>query len=439
MSGLAEILLNLGHNVSGSDRQRSELTDYLEKKGAQIFEGHRAEHVSAVDFVVYSSAIGKDNPEMRRAEQLNIPLIRRAEMLGQFFNRKTGVAVAGTHGKTTTTSMIGHILLQAGVDPTIIVGGRLRNLLTNARLGNGETLVAEADEFDRSFLTLFPKIAVITSLEADHMDIYRDMEDLKNTFIQFANQTLFDGSVIVCIDDPNVREISAKLNSVRLTYGFSNDADFRAENIALAEMNSSFDVICQQKKLGRVQLKMPGEHNIKNALAAIVAASELDISFETAQQALALFEGVERRFEIAGVVDDVMIVDDYAHHPTEIKATLSAAKKGWKRRVVAVFQPHLYSRTRDFYREFAEALALADVAVVTDIYPARELPIVGVSGAMIADILQEKSSDNAFYVADKNKLAEFLGGLLQANDMLITLGAGDIYQVGRQLLKHRKG
>ena len=422
MSGLAEILLSLGHRVSGSDRQLSEITDYLQQHGAQIFEGHHAQNVQKVDFLIYSSAIPKDNPEMVRARELGIPTMRRAELLGQIFNRRFGIAVAGTHGKTTTTAMIGQVLLTAALDPTIIVGGRLHNLMTNARLGQSDYLVAEADEYDRSFLTLFPRIAVLTSLEADHLDIYRDLDDLKQTFVRFTDQVTFDGVIICCNEAPHLKSIRQEFKNTTLTYGLDDQADLWAEDIEFGENHSRFAVRNAAGKLGEVTLNVPGEHNVLNALATVAVGLELEIDFETIAKGLAEFKGVERRFDIHGIFGDIMVVDDYAHHPTEIRATLQAAKKGWQRRVVAVFQPHLYSRTRDFYKEFAEALQIADLAVVTDIYPAREEPIPGVTGQLISDAMGKKGQ----FIESEKALFEFLQKELRSGDMVLFLGAGSI-------------
>jgi UDP-N-acetylmuramate--alanine ligase len=434
MSGIAEILLDLGHRVSGSDRQKSELTDYLEAKGAVVYEGHSAEYINDVDFLVYSSAINKDNPEMKEAVRKNIPRIRRAEMLGQLMNRKFGVAIAGTHGKTTTASMTGNILISAGLDPTIIVGGRIKSLMTNARLGKGEILLAEADEYDRSFLTLNPKIAVITSLETDHLDIYSGLEDIKNTFTQFAARLPFDGSLIVCIDEENIRDIKKHFDCTVITYGFSQEAQLRAENLEFKENHAVFDVVHEGAGLGKVKLAVPGQYNVKNALAAVAVGMELEIPFDKISRALADFTGVDRRFEIKGLVNDVMVVDDYAHHPTEVQAALNGAKDGWDRRVIVIFQPHLYSRTQDFYKEFAKALSVADMVVVTDVYPAREKPAAGVSGALIVDELKSIGHKQVFYIEDKKDVPEFLQNIIQPADMLITMGAGDIWQIDENLL-----
>lgn len=431
MSGLAEILISMGHRVSGSDREASEVTDYLEHKGAQITIGHKAENVNQVDFLVYSSAISQDNPEMIRAQEQKIPQIRRAEMLGQLFNRKFGIAVAGTHGKTSTTSMLGSILLKAGKDPSIIVGGKLQNLMTNARLGKSDYLIAEADEYDRSFLTLSPRIAVITSLEADHLDIYSDLSDLKETFVKFANQTSFDGIVVLNADDVNLAQIAPEIEQSVSTFGLKYNADLMARNLSFRDGKSHCEVMANGHLLGSITLNLPGNHNIQNALAATAVALELGIPFETIAAGLLSFKGVGRRFEIVGREKDILIVDDYAHHPTEVAAVIQAARSGWDRRVVAVFQPHLFSRTRDFYSDFARSLEAADLAVVTDIYPAREEAIPGVSGALIADALQNEH----LYTADKNELSEILSKQVRSGDLVLFLGAGDIWKYSRELLK----
>ncbi len=435
MSGLAEILLKMGHAVQGSDREASEVTDYLQSRGATIYIGHKAEHIRSADYLVYSSAIPKDNPEMVRAAELHIPRIRRAEMLGQLFNRQYGIGIAGTHGKTTTTSMLGSVLIHAEYDPTIIVGGKLQNLMTNARLGNSPYLVAEADEYDRSFLALFPRIAVLTSLETDHLDIYRDLDDLKETFVRYANQTAFDGVVIACADEAHLREILPQIQRPIRTYGLEATADYRVEDITFHSGGSLSSVWEDGKLLGQLQLNVPGAHNIKNALAVIAAARELQLSFDQIAAGLQGFKGVSRRFETIGLENDILIIDDYAHHPTEVAATIESAQTGWSRRVVAVFQPHLFSRTKDFHHEFARALSKADVAVVLDVYPAREAPVAGVDGSLIADLLTNEHA----YVAQKERLTEEMLRLVQPGDLVLFMGAGDIWNYSRELLNNLKG
>ena len=356
MSGIAEIMLRNGYRVSGSDRELTDITEYLEQHGAKIYEGHSEKNLKDVDVLVYSSAVKEDNPERQKAQKLKIIQIRRAEMLAQIISRQYCIGISGTHGKTTTTSMVGAVLMEGELDPTIIVGGRLKSLKTNARVGEGEFVVVEADEYDRSFLALSPTLAVITSLETDHLDIYNDLDDLKNTFIEYANKTPFYGSIICCSDEHGVKEIIPQLNKKCITYGITDSADYHSGEISFENNQSLFNVHYKNELMGSIALKMPGIHNVKNALASVVVGNQLKIPFNKIKNALEKYEGVERRFEIKAVVNDIMIVDDYAHHPTEVQATISAAKNGWNNRVLAVLQPHLYSRTRDSYKEFAAAL-----------------------------------------------------------------------------------
>ena len=438
MSGIAEIMLHNGYRVSGSDRELTDITYYLEKKGAKIFEGHSEKNLKDVDVLVYSSAVKADNPERQKANRLKIVQIRRAEMLAQIINRQYCIGVSGTHGKTTTTSMVGDVLMEGDLDPTIIVGGRLKSLKTNARVGEGEFVVVEADEYDRSFLALSPTIAVITSLETDHLDIYKDLTDLKNTFIDYANKTPFYGSVICCLEEANVKEIIAKINNNSITYGLSDAAMFYSGDVQYDKNRSLFNVYFKKELMGSIALKAPGIHNVKNALAAVAVGHQLSIPFNKIKNALEKFEGVERRFEIKAEINDIMIIDDYAHHPTEVEATIAAAKKGWDKRVIAIFQPHLYSRTRDFYKEFAEALSDSDVVFITDVYPAREKPIKEISGALISNELKKLNHKNVYYVQDKSNLPNEIKNIFKANDMLITIGAGDIWKVGNLIIKDLK-
>jgi len=438
MSGIAEIMLKNGYSVSGSDKELTDITEYLEQHGAKIFEGHSEKNLKDVDVLVYSSAVKEGNPERQKAQKLKIPQIRRAEMLAQIISRQYCIGISGTHGKTTTTSMVGSVLMEGELDPTIVVGGRLKSLKTNARVGEGEFVVVEADEYDRSFLALSPTLAVITSLETDHLDIYDDLDDLKNTFIEYANKTPFYGSIICCDDEQGVKEIIPRLNKKCITYGLTDSADYHSGEISFENNQSLFNVHLKKELLGSIALKVPGVHNVKNALASVVVGHQLRIPFNKIKNALEKYEGVERRFEIKSIINDIMIVDDYAHHPTEVQATISAAKNGWNKRVIAVFQPHLYSRTSDFYREFAEALNESDMVFVTDVYPARELPIEGISGELICDTLKKMNYQNVFYVADKNILANEVKKILQPNDMVITIGAGDIWKIGNQIIEDLK-
>ena len=436
MSGIAEILMDQGFEVSGSDRQLTEITERLAKLGAKIFRDHAAKNLDDADVVVYSSAVHLDNPELVAAAEKKIPVIRRAEMLAELMRMKYGIAIAGTHGKTTTTSMTSLVLMEGNMDPTVIVGGKLSSLGgTNARLGHGDYIVVEADEFDRSFLQLTPVIAAITTLEREHLDIYSDLEDIKRAFMEFANKVPFYGFVILCLDEPSIQEILPSIRKKVVTYGISAQSDLRAVNISFAENRSKYNLLRFGKDLGEIELSVPGLHNVKNSLAAIGIGLELGIEFSKIKKAIESFAGVYRRIELKADVDGVMVVDDYAHHPTEVQATLSALKSGWPhRRVVAVFQPHLYSRTRDFHDEFGRSFLNADVLVVTEIYPAREEPIQGITGELIVSDARSFGHKEAFYVQDKKQLPEFLMKLKKSGDIIVTLGAGDITKYGEDFI-----
>ncbi len=430
MSGIAEILISQGFKVSGSDLSQSEVTDHLASLGATIQIGHDEKNIEGADVVVYSSAVKQtDNPELRAAIAKKIPTIRRAEMLAEVARLTYCLGVAGTHGKTTTTSMNALVMMKAGIDPTVIVGGKLRGLGgSNARLGAGDWTVVEADEFDRSFLQLQPTIAVITNVEEDHLDIYSGLDDIKNAFVEFANKVPFYGLVVACIDDKGMRDIIPRINKRILTYGLSPHADVRARHISFKNLSSHSTIYIHGEVVGELELNIPGRHNIKNALAAVAVAHSLGIPFETIKAALGEFTGVFRRFEVKGTYNGVMVVDDYAHHPSELKATLQAAQSGWEGRVVAVFQPHTFTRTRDFVQEFGKSFEDADVLVVTDVYPAREKPIEGITGEIISAAAQKFGHKEVHYVQDKNALPDFLKNLVREGDMLITLGAGDIWK-----------
>lgn len=428
MSGIAEILLNEGFDVSGSDIAKSENTDYLEKLGIKIYIGHNEKNIEGAEVVVYSSAVNpNENPETIAASQKNIPLLRRAEMLAEVSRLKYNIAISGTHGKTTTTSMIGLILIKAGLDPTVIVGGRLRDFGgTNARLGKGEWTVVEADEFDRSFLQLFPTIAVVNNIEAEHLDIYKDMNDLTETFAQFANKVPFYGFIALGIDDPGVKSIYAKVNKKIRTYGFSRNCDVRAERIIYENRQVRAIIFEDNVELGEVTINVPGEHNLKNAMAAITVARGLNIEFEVINSALQEFKGVFRRFDIKGEKDGVLYVDDYAHHPTEVKAVLKAARNSWNRRIVAAFQPHTYTRTMHLHEQFAASFDDADVIIITDVYPAREQPIEGITGKLIADGAMKYGHKNVLYIPTLDELRRQLSDILKDGDVFITIGAGNI-------------
>ncbi|MFH1853649.1 MAG: UDP-N-acetylmuramate--L-alanine ligase [Candidatus Neomarinimicrobiota bacterium] len=440
MSGIAELLLNLDFKISGSDMMDSEIIERLHRLGATIYKGHRGDQVRDCDVLVYSSAVQEDNPELQAAREQGIPIIRRAEMLGELIAvKELSIGVAGTHGKTTTTSMIGSVLSTAGLDPTLVVGGLVKNIDTNSRLGAGSVIVVEADEFDRSFLALRPTIAIVTNIELEHTDCYADLEDLQGAFTQFCNSAPFYGAIIACLDSPGVQGILSEVKRPVTTYGFSNQAQFRAENIRYQESTTSFSVIQEGVVIGEISLNSPGRHNVLNALAAVALGLEMGLEFTTIRDGLAAYPGVRRRFEIKGVTGDIMVVDDYAHHPTEVAATLQAARKGWDRRIVAVFQPHLFSRTRDFYREFATAFLASDVLVVTDIYAARELPQPGITGEMVAQAARESGHKQVSYVPDLDDLIPQLQALIRPGDMVITIGAGNIWRYSDKLYQVLEG
>ncbi len=435
MSGIAEILLNQGFNISGSDLSASDTTKRLEELGAKIYIGHSAENVKNADVVVYSSAVALENPEVKIAIEKKIPVIKRSEMLAECMRMKYGIGIAGTHGKTTTTSMVGLVLTEAGIDPTIIVGGKLSSLGgTNARLGNSEYIVVEADEFDRTFLKLTPSIAAITTLEREHLDTYKDLDDIKGAFIEFANKVPFFGFVVICLDEPALQDIIPSINRRVITYGTTNQADVKAVDIVHDKYQSSFNVIYKGEDLGRITLKVPGLHVVKNSLVAVTIAKELGIDFNVIKDALGKFSGVYRRFETK-YNKEVLVIDDYGHHPTETNATLNAVRTGWKNRLIAVFQPHLYSRTRDFYAEFGRSFLNSDIFICTDVYPAREEPIEGITGELIANAAKKFGHKEVYYIPNKNDIPMFLKQIYKPGDIIITLGAGDIWKYGEQFIK----
>jgi len=440
MSGIAEILVDQGFTVTGSDRAANENTERLQALGVAVAIGHAAANVAAdVDALVYSSAVGSDNAEVAEAQRRKIPVIRRAEMLAEVMRLKYGIGIAGTHGKTTTTSMVSLVLMEGGIDPTVIVGGRLRGLAgSNARLGKGEFIVVEADEFDRSFLSITPTIAVLTTLETDHLDCYRDLDDIKSAFIQFAGKVPFYGFVVLCLDEPALQEIMPKIKKKIVTYGLNGQADLQAVNIVHRENRTTFTVVRDGADLGEIALQIPGVHNVQNALAAVSVGLELGVPFAQVKAGIGKFTGVFRRWEVKAELEGITVVDDYAHHPTEIRATLAGAKAGWRRRVVCVFQPHLYSRTRDFYDEFGRAFFNADVLVVTDVYPAREEPIQGVTGELIASAAKEYGHKQVHYVPDKKDVPGYLMTLARPGDIVITMGAGDIWKFGEEFIARRR-
>jgi UDP-N-acetylmuramate--alanine ligase len=437
MSGIAEILLLRGYNVSGSDSSLSETTKRLEELGAKIFRGHDASHIEGADVVVYTSAVKADeNEETRAAMARQIPVIKRSEMLAELMRMKYGIGIAGTHGKTTTTTLAGHVVQDGNYDPTIIVGGRVHSFdKTNAVVGKGDIIIVEADEFDRTFLRLSPSMAVITNIEAEHLDIYKDLEDVCNAFIEFANKVPFYGVVIVCLDDPNVRSILPEIKRRTNSYGFTPQAQVRAINAHQEGFKSRFTVLFEGKVLGDVELTASGEHNIKNSLAAVAIGLELGMDFKDIKSGLERFQGVFRRFQQKMDKDGILLIDDYAHHPTEVQATISAVREGWEdRRIVAVFQPHLYSRTQQMYQEFGLSFFDAEVLVVTDVYPSREAPIEGVDGKLIADTAKTYGHRCVHYVQNKTDLPAKLKEIAEEGDIIVTMGAGDIYRYGEEFV-----
>ena len=437
MSGIAELLLNQGFKITGSDINDSKVIQNLKDKGAEISKGHDAKNLTDADVLVYSSAVNEDNPEIIAALKKNIPIIRRAEMLGELIALKeTSIGVAGTHGKTSTSSMVGAMLSQAKLDPTLVVGGLVRNLNTNSLLGEGDIIVVEADEFDRSFLSLQPTIGIITNIELEHTDCYEDLYDLQNAFTQFANASPFYGAVIIGNQSPAAAEIIPNIKRPVITFGLTKGSDFYASDIMHNKSETTFTVFHKDKNLGVIHLQVPGEHNVLNALASIALGIEMNIPFHDIAAGLESYKGVRRRFDIKGEANGIMVVDDYAHHPTEVRVTLKSAKNGWNRRIVGVFQPHLYSRTQAFYQEFAIALMETDILVITDVFPARENPIEGINGKMVADFAKSSGHKNVFYIENLDNLEKKLDNLCQPNDMIITIGAGNIWRYAESYMNH---
>jgi UDP-N-acetylmuramate--alanine ligase len=435
MSGIAELLLNLGYQVSGSDLKRSQVTDRLAALGGKIYIGHQASNVEGANVVVISSAVRPDNVEVIQAKQLQIPVIPRAEMLAELMRLKYGVAIAGAHGKTTTTSMIATVLVNGGFDPTVVIGGRLNAFGSNAKLGKGDFLVAEADESDGSFLKLTPAIAVITNIDREHLDHYADLAEIQSAFIAFANKVPFYGAAVLCLDDPNVQAIIPRIERRIVTYGTSSQADLVASHIEYHDFGAACQVRYKGNSLGRLHLQIPGKHGVLNSLAAVATAIELDIPFEKIASALASFQNADRRFQIKGNKKGILVVDDYGHHPTEIVATLSAARNACDRRIVAVFQPHRYTRTQALADDFARAFNHADVLLVLPIYAASEEPIPGVTAEMLVDQMKKFGHRDVRYAANFSAIRQILKDALRDGDLLLTLGAGDVWKVGEEFLK----
>ncbi len=436
MSGIAEVLLKLGYRVTGSDLRESETTRRLVSLGARIVYGHEESHVDPdVEVVVISSAVRFSNPEVLRARELKIPVIPRAEMLAELMRTKSGIAVAGTHGKTTTTSLIAAILARAGSDPTVVIGGKVHALGTNAHLGNGDLMVVEADESDGSFLLLSPVLAVVTNIDAEHLDYYGDLERVKAAYLEFINRVPFFGAAVVCLDDANVRALLPQAKKRTITYGTAADAEFRARELRVHGLETHFVVEQHGKCLGDLVVRMPGRHQALNALAALAVATEIGVPFDTVRSTLAEFRGIHRRFEICGEEGGVLVVSDYGHHPAEIRATLAAAREGFERRLAVVFQPHRFTRTRDLFAGFLEAFDAADQLVITEIYPAGEQPIEGVSGEALYRALKRRGHLDVDFVPELASVPESLRARLRPGDLVLVLGAGNIHEVVAPLLR----
>ncbi len=441
MSGIAEVLLNLGYRVSGSDVKRSAITDRLEALGGKIFEGHSAASVEGAHVLVTSTAVRSDNVEVLEAMKRQIPVIPRAEMLSELMRLKYGIAIAGSHGKTTTTSMVATVLFRAGFDPTMVVGGRVNAMGTNARLGRGDFMVVEADESDKSFLKLSPTLAVVTNIDLEHLDHYEDIEDIRDCFVQFVNKVPFYGVVVICLDDPNIQVIIPQITRRIVTYGLRSQAEISAVDVTIFRdsFGSEFMVRRRQEELGRIRLNVPGEHNVGNALAAVAVGLDLEIDFSVIADGLESFRGTERRFQIKGEIgsdpESILVVDDYGHHPTEIRATLAAAKP-CGRRLVVLFQPHRYTRTQKLFSDFARCFYDADVVLICDIYAASEDSIEGVTSKSLVEEIERFGHRNVHYIGGVENGASAIAEYAQPGDLVLTLGAGNVQRAGEAFLEN---
>ncbi|KZE67649.1 UDP-N-acetylmuramate--L-alanine ligase [Paenibacillus jamilae] len=440
MSAIARVMLEMGYTVTGSDVAAQELTEKLAAKGAKIYIGHTPEHIAGADIVVYSTALSRDNVERVAAEELNIPTLHRSQMLARLLNERKGIAVAGAHGKTTTSSMIALVMERCNVDPTYIIGGEITNLGTNAKAGKSEFVVAEADESDGSFLQYHPWQGIVTNIEADHLENYDgDFNRLKSAYVQFLSQIRPDGAAIVCADDQNIREMLPKLQTRVITYGVEHEADYMATDIQLGDRRLSFTMNRKGTALGTIELSVPGKHNMYNAMATVISCLEAGIPFEQIAATIVEFHGAKRRFQVLGEGNDILIIDDYAHHPTEIEATISAARATGKR-IIAVFQPQRYSRTFFLLDAFSRAFSEASEVIITDIYsPAGEKQIEGVHSSKLVDLIVQNSNANAIYLPTKEAVIEELKDRLQPGDLVLTMGAGDIWKAGDALARHLRG
>ncbi|MEK8131343.1 UDP-N-acetylmuramate--L-alanine ligase [Paenibacillus filicis] len=436
MSAIAKVMLEMGYQISGSDLAQAELTEKLAAKGAQVYIGHEAQNVKGADIVVYSTALSKDNVEMVAAEELNIPILHRSQMLARLMNERKGIAVAGAHGKTTTSSMIALVLEECGQDPTFIIGGEILNVGSNAKAGKGEYVVAEADESDGSFLQYQPLISLVNNIEADHLENYDGSFDkLKQAYAQFLSQVKPEGKAVISKDDVYLREMMPDIRSEVITFGIDSDADFIARNIELGDRKVSFEVVRSGQVLGTIRLSVPGKHNVYNALATLITCMEAGLTFEQVAGAITEFRGAKRRFQVLGEVNDILVIDDYAHHPTEIEATIQAAKATGKR-IVAVFQPQRYTRTYFLFEQFSRAFPEAAEVIITDIYsPAGEKQIEGISSAKLVELIRENSNSNVKYIPTKEEVQTYLLDAVRPGDLVITMGAGDIWKTAVGLAK----
>jgi UDP-N-acetylmuramate--alanine ligase len=440
MSGIAEVLINLGFRVSGSDVNQTEVTDRLAKLGGEISIGHAESNVKDADVLVFSSAVKPSNVEIVTAHNQKIPVISRIEMLAELMRMKYSIAVAGTHGKTTTTGMVSYVLEHGGLDPTLVEGGIVRSLDTNIRLGSSEFMVVEADEAYGSIKKLSPTVAVVTNIDNDHLDYYGTIDEIKKTFLEFINKVPFYGSAILCLDQENIQELIPKIEKRFVTYGVETNADFTASDVRFGTDGTSYKANHHGKTLGNVQIKSPGIHNVSNSLVAVAVGIELDVSFKNIAKALKEFPGIQHRFEILGNVNNILVIDDYGHHPTEIKATLKAARDIYsKKKIIAIYQPHRYSRVHLLAQEFARCFYQADVLIMTDIYSAMEDPIEGVTGEMVANITRDYGHKDMVYISDKNSIPDHVIKIARPGDVIITLGAGDIWKIGKEIVRRLSG
>lgn len=435
MSGIAEVLINLGYKVSGSDLKQTEVTERLASLGGKIFIGHKPEQVGNAHVVVTSSAVLPDNPEVVQAKRFKIPVIPRAEMLAELMRLKYAVTIAGTHGKTVTTSLVSMVLAEGGLDPTVVIGGRLKNIGSSAKMGKGEFIVAEADESDGSFLKLTPTIALVTNIDDDHLDYYKTLDNIKSTFVQFVNKVPFYGSIILCGEDENIKSIIPRITRKYYTYGRGKNYDFYAENIVYEEMHTEFDLCFSGKNLGRLKLHFPGAHNVLNSLGAAAVGIELGVGFEKIRKAFLDFTGVSRRLEVKARKKDIVFIDDYGHHPTEIRVTLETIKSIWpERRLLVIFQPHRYTRTRDLAKKFGPSFNSVSRIWLTDIYSAGEKPIPGISSSLILESFPAEKRETVTLISDREAIIKEVVKSLRPQDVLVTLGAGDVYKIGEEIL-----